>query len=198
MPRGGPRKAGGPSKKGSKSRVTLLTSDVELEVPPLPDPNDWIAPPHFVETPKEEEKAVIRMDTPDADIEAMWPDDPALDDIEVEWCGAVVKWWHDIWSSPMAGEFVHSDIHSLYLACYYLHESLNAYYRPSDRLAFGKQFQATIKDFGLTPSARESLRWQVAQGTMAQQRTDQVRAAASASTDRSKLSSVEDIYSQYA
>lgn len=177
------RKAGGPSKKGSKSRVTVLRAVDGVEVPPLPDARDWIAPPHPV------------VGVEELGVEAVWPDDESLVGVEVDWCEAVKAWWGDIWSSPMSGEFVSSDIHSLYLACYYLHESLNAFYRPSDRLAFGRQFQATIKDFGLTPSARESLRWQVAQGTVAQQRTDKARAVVSGSLDR-RVSS-DDVYSRF-
>ena len=145
MARGGPRKAGGPSKKGSKATVTLLPDAEGRAIPPLPPAEDWLQVPEEL-------------------------------GMEAEWNPAVERWWNDIWSSPMSTEFVHSDMHGLYLGCYYLHESLNAYYKPGERVQMAKAFENTLKSYGLTPSARESLRWQVAQGTSAQRRTDQLRA----------------------
>ena len=89
-------------------------------------------------------------------------------DFEPQWAKPVVKWWNDIWTSPMSQEFVESDIHGLYMACVYLHESLNPYYKVAERLKNAQAWETTIAKYGLTPTARESLRWQVAQGTQAQ------------------------------
>lgn len=177
MARGGARKADGPSKKAGRSNFkTLEVSDI-VEIPAMPDPRDWIGPPRMVTQPKDKEsRAVLEAGGIDPD-EAIKETD---DELEVDWYEPVKNWWHDIWSSPMSGEFVDSDIHGLYLACYYMHESLNPFYKSGDRIAWAKQFEAAIKNFGLNPSARESLRWQVAQGSAAQSRTNQIRAAASA------------------
>lgn len=155
MARGGPRKAGGPSKK--KITIKHLEDRSDAEVPAMPDPNHWIPAP---QGPAEETEV----------------------DFEAEWSPAVVAWWEDIWTSPMSSEFVDSDIHGLYMACVYLHESLNPFYKISDRVKNAQAWEATIKNYGLTPTARESLRWQVAQGTQAQNRTNQLRAQAKAET----------------
>ena len=74
MPRGGPGKAGGPSKKGVKATVTILTGGMDKEeIPYLPDAADWL------------------VNKNDED----W-------DVEPEWSPVVKKWWEDIWTSPMA------------------------------------------------------------------------------------------------
>src|SRR5699024_11537300 len=69
-----------------------------------------------------------------------------------------------------------SDIHSLYIGAVHLAQSLDAEARPADRLKSAQQWQACLKDFGLTPTARESLRWQVAQGLQAEKCTQEIRA----------------------
>lgn len=174
MARGGPRKADGPSKKGSKATVTLLKAPdkTEIDIPPMPPAEDWIAPPRSVTTRGKRDQALVEK-------EGIMDNgfvDPYDEDLPApEWSPAVVKWWEDIWTSPMASEFVKADYHGLYLGCYYLHESLNPFYKLSDRVSASKAFEATLKNFGLTPSAREGLRWQIAQGTAAQNRTNSLR-----------------------
>ena len=148
MARGGPRKAGGPSKKKVFQKV--LEDQSEAEVPPMPNAEDWIPVP---QGPAEETEL----------------------DFEPQWAKPVQEWWRSIWTSPMSSEFVDSDIHGLYMACVYLHESLNPYLKVADRIKHAQAWESTIAKYGLTPTARESLRWQVAQGTQAQNRTDQLR-----------------------
>lgn len=189
MARGGPRKADGPSKKGVKSNFKTLTENDLVEIPPMPDASDWVSL-----------TALLGKKRTDKDQRTVDEFESALleEDGEIEWAGPVVDWWQDIWSSPMANEFVDSDIHGLYLACYYFHESLNPFYKASDRIAFAKQFENAIKNYGLTPSARESLRWQVAQGAAAQNRTQQIRAGLSqGSYDESVGGDMSDLYSEY-
>lgn len=171
------RKAGTPSKKGSKSSVTLLKAVEGAEIPPLPRAEDFIS-------------------FPGGDPARHGGNDSDYETVEPQWNRAVEDWWDSIWSSPMSGEFVESDIHSLYLACMYLHESLNPFNKPAERAGFGKNFEATIKNFGLTPSARETLRWQVAQGTAAQSRTDMLRSKASSETVR-ETGKVTDLYANF-
>ena len=167
MPRGGPGKAGGPSKKGAKATVTILTGGMEKdEIPYLPDAADWL------------------VNKNDED----W-------DVEPEWSPVVEKWWEDIWTSPMANEFLKADLHGLFMACYYLHESVNPNYKLADRLTAGKAFENSIKAYGLNPQARSALRWQVAQGETAQRRTDRMRDEARAE-QKKKMSSggMQDLY----
>lgn len=188
---GSPRKAGGPSKKGSKAAVTLLKVNPDLEIPPMPPAEDWISFPHQIYANKGGNHMLEKAGLMQQDGEE-WTGDIA------DWNPAVVRWWRDIWSSPMAGEFADSDIHGLYLACYYLHEALNPFYKPSERNAMAKSFENVQKNYGLTPSARESLRWQVAQGTAAQNRTDQLRAAASKGSPIKESADIYDLYNREA
>lgn len=175
MARGGPRKADGPSRK--KVTQTVLVNREDAEIPPLPDPHDYLPLP------------------PGAD-EA---EDDDFYDPEFDWAEPVKRWWEDIWTSPMSSEFVNSDIHGLYIACVYLHESLNPYYKLTDRLKAGSAWEATIKNYGLTPTARESLRWAVSQGEQAQNRTNQLRSQASNNPQASKQSrnEIADLYRQH-
>lgn len=194
MARGGPRKADGPSKKGAKATVTLLTlpNQDEVVIPDMPDPNDFISLPGVQGNLAPYAEAALDeagVDTAPVDL----LEEPEFD---VDWNPAVKRWWHDIWSSPMSSEFVKADIHGLYMACYYMHESLNPFYKLSDRLAAGRAWENQVKNYGLNPSARESLRWQVAQGTMAQQRTNQVREAASAVRNTKGVNDMAALYSR--
>ena len=177
MSRGGPRKAGGASKKGSKAAVTILTHQdpALIQIPDLPNPEDWIQlPPHLRE-----------------DIDSLG--------LEIKWLQPVKEWWEYVWSSPMASEYVAADVFGLYLGCYYLNESLNPYYKASERLGFSKQFEATMKNYGLTPSARETLRWNIAQGTMAQNRTNQIRAMSQSNQPKPVSDDdIADMYSEFA
>lgn len=199
MARGGPRKADGASKKGSKATVTLLKQpeDGEIQIPPMPPAQDFIGLPE-IQTNQRGSNDTQTMK--DAGIDPYHKErDTSFDEEELvpEWNPAVVRWWNDIWSSPMASELVKSDIHGLYLGCYYLHESLNPFYKLTDRTNAAKAFENTLKNYGLTPSAREGLRWQVAQGTAAQKRTDQIRSSMSAGGKYEKKGSVEDMYKRH-
>lgn len=124
-------------------------------------------------------------------VDAMEVDDPTEESFQQEWFEPVVQWWNDIWTSPMSNEFVDSDIHGLYLACYYLHESLNPWYKLTERLTAAKMFEATVKNYGLNPSSREQLRWSVAQGTAAQNRTNHLRKSMSDGIQKSPAEQAE-------
>ena len=159
-----PRKAGGPSKRGTKAAVTVLTGINPEDKPPLPDPNVWLAQDYAAEDALTEQEA-----------EELGLDSTQIGIDELEWHPAVKEWWTFIWDSPMASEYIHADLHGLYLGCYYLHQSLNPDFKISDRNNMTKQFENVQKNYGLTPSARQTLRWQVAQGEAAQGRTNRMR-----------------------
>ena len=79
-----------------------------------------------------------------------------------KWMPHVIAWWNDIWSSPMSSEFDDADIHGLYLACMYLQESTNSGLKASERISYGKNYEAAVRNYGLTPMARRSLQWEIA------------------------------------
>ncbi len=103
---------------------------------------------------------------PDAEV-------PALPtDADIEWHPLTVKWWTDVWSSPMAPEFDSSDVHGLYV----LAMLVNAFWlEPSQSLAAEIRLQRQC--FGLTPIDRRRLQWEVARGEKADEDTQQTRAA---------------------
>lgn len=176
MARGRKAKPGG-LRPDQRKPGKILETDEDRVIPPMPDAANW-APP---QGPAEETE-------------------PGF---EPEWRQPVIDWWDSIWSSPMASEFVESDVYGLYMGCVYLQESLNPYLKVADRIKNAQAWEKVVKDFGLQPSARESLRWQVAQGTQAQNRTDQIRQqknvenkykAAKANDPQGKI---HDLYGQF-
>ena len=72
------------------------------------------------------------------------------------WLQQTTEWWADIWRSPMAPEFLQSDIHGLYI----LAELVDLFWtEPSTALAMEIRLQRQC--FGLTPIDRRRLQWEV-------------------------------------
>lgn len=97
-----------------------------------------------------------------------------------EWPKPVSDWLSSVWRSPMAGEFVEADRHPLYMAAAHLAQSLDPELKPAERLKSAQQWEAALRNFGLQPSARESLRWAIGQAEIASKRTDEIRATKAA------------------
>ena len=73
-----------------------------------------------------------------------------------EWRDEVKVWWQDVWTSPMADEYIQSDRHGLVL----LADLLDQYWRnPNKTLATEIRLQRQC--FGLTPIDRRRLQWEV-------------------------------------
>ena len=83
------------------------------------------------------------------------------EDVEREWPAPVERWWNDIWSSPMSSEFTDSDIHGLYLACFYMAQVLNPWLKMSDRISASKAYETQVRNFGLNPMSRRTLQWEI-------------------------------------
>lgn len=98
------------------------------------------------------------------------PELPA-DLVEGDWHPAVVTWWRDLWSSPMAPEYVDSDRHGLLM----LAVLLDRYWRePTTQLAAEIRLQRAC--YGLSPTDRQRLRWEVDRGEQAAADTARRRA----------------------
>lgn len=91
------------------------------------------------------------------------------------WSRPVVAWWKDIHKSPMASEFAESDLHGLYVAANYLNEALNPRNNAGERLKLAQGWERTLKAYGLTPNARENLKWSISQAEQAEHRTKDLR-----------------------
>lgn len=81
------------------------------------------------------------------------------------WHKLTRSWWKDIWVSPMASEFLQSDIHGLYILADLVDQYWN---RPSKDLAAEIRLQRQC--FGLTPIDRRRLQWEVERGEKAEER----------------------------
>lgn len=93
-------------------------------------------------------------------------------DAGIEWHPLTLRWWNDIWSSPMAPEFDASDIHGLYM----LATLVQAFWsEPSTQLASEIRLQRQC--FGLTPIDRRRLQWEISRGEAAEDETSTRRNA---------------------
>lgn len=144
MPGPLPKDPGTRARRNKSATKATLQPVEDPYIPDLPDPEDYIP---------------FALDTPAVD-----------DDLRPVWSKAVKNWWTDIWSSPMSAEFHPSDIHGLYLAAVYLQQALNPLLKAADRLAFAKQHEACVKNFGLSPMSRRALQWEIAKVDEAHQR----------------------------
>ena len=87
-------------------------------------------------------------------------------EVEVPWHAMTLAWWQDIWTSPMAPEFLDSDVHGLYV----LAALVDQFWRePSTALAAEMRLQRQC--FGLTPVDRRRLEWHVEQAEQAVEKT---------------------------
>jgi len=83
-----------------------------------------------------------------------------------EWHPQTVAWWRDVWRSPMAGEFLASDVHGLLIVAVLV----DRFWRePSAGLAAELRLQRQC--FGLTPMDRRRLQWSIEKAEEAVQRT---------------------------
>lgn len=72
------------------------------------------------------------------------------------WHKMTRRWWHDIWHSPMAPEFLKTDMHGLFRLAVLVDRF---WFEPSVPLASEiRQQQAA---YGLTPIDRRRLQWEV-------------------------------------
>jgi hypothetical protein len=69
-----------------------------------------------------------------------------------------IAWWHDIWHSPMAEEYVDADKHALFRLAALIDQF---WQHPSKEL--GGEIRLQQQAFGLTPLDRRRLEWSVAQ-----------------------------------
>jgi hypothetical protein len=80
------------------------------------------------------------------------------------------RWWRDVWSSPMAVQFVRADVHGLFR----LAVLIDLYWsEPSTKLA--AEIRLEQQAFGLTPLDRSRLEWSIEQTEQAKDRRDRQR-----------------------
>lgn len=104
------------------------------------------------------------------------PEIPDLPD-HVDWHAAVLSWWTDCWSSPMAPEWTESDRHTLFLAARLIQQVWDESTSAASRVTSATEARHLLRECGLTPMARRSLQWEVDRGETAAERTAQRRTA---------------------
>ena len=72
---------------------------------------------------------------------------------------ACLAWWADVWASPMAPEFVRSDIHGLFMLAYLVDEFWSE--GAVDRKALLGEIRLQRQCFGLSPIDRRRLQWEI-------------------------------------
>jgi hypothetical protein len=76
---------------------------------------------------------------------------------KTEWHPMTIAFWDDVWASPMAKEYLDSDVHGLYV----LAELVERYWREPNGPA-AAEIRLQRQCFGLTPIDRRRLQWEVA------------------------------------
>lgn len=75
---------------------------------------------------------------------------------EVEWNPMTLEWWADLWPSPMAEEYLDSDIHGLYRLALLID---NFWENPDSKTH--AEVRLAQQAYGLTPLDRRRLEWSV-------------------------------------
>lgn len=84
------------------------------------------------------------------------PDLVDMDGNVTEWRPETLEWWDEVWCSPMAGEFVDSDVQGLYRLAILVE---NFWREPSAKNH--AEIRISQQEYGLTPYSRRRLEWTV-------------------------------------
>jgi len=90
---------------------------------------------------------------------------------EGEWHTLTLRWWRDVWSSPLRHEFLRADLGALFR----LAVLVNAFWL-SAKLEIAKEIRLLEREFGLTPLSRRRLEWTITQTEEAVDRHERKRA----------------------
>lgn len=99
------------------------------------------------------------------------PSLPSRGEGEQDWDPLTVAWWFDVWHSPMAEEYVRSDVHALFR----LAKLIDMFWAEPSK-EFAAEIRIEQQAFGLTPLDRRRLEWTVERAEEAQDRARERRA----------------------
>ena len=89
----------------------------------------------------------------------------ALPAVDHEWHPLTLEWWQHVWESPMAGEYLQTDVDGLGR----LAILIDAFYRkPNPNLL--KEIRLQEARFGFSPVDRARLQWEVLKGEEAEKK----------------------------
>lgn len=90
---------------------------------------------------------------------------PELPKRRRKWRPETLAWWEDIWSSPMASEFIKVDIHGLYI----LADLIDCYWREHNA-TLATEIRLQRQCYGMTPIDRRRLQWNIERAEKANER----------------------------
>lgn len=73
-----------------------------------------------------------------------------------DWSAATRRWWHDIWASPMAAQWLESDVHGLLILA-----ALVEQFNGTGDLKVATEIRLQGAAYGLSPLDRRRLSWEV-------------------------------------
>ncbi len=78
----------------------------------------------------------------------------------IAWHSLTQQWWDDIWSSPMAPEYIHADINGLFRVAM-LYNDFWLAETHKERAEIQVRLEKADADYGTNPMARRRLEWQI-------------------------------------
>lgn len=96
-----------------------------------------------------------------------------------DWHPLTVRWWSDVWSSPMGPEYDSSDVHGLFALAVLTDDFWRAS-SPSARTVLAAELRQQSQRFGLSPLDRRRLQWEIERTDEAQAKGAKRRGGASA------------------
>lgn len=76
---------------------------------------------------------------------------------EGQWHDLTVRWWRDVWSSPLRDEFLRADLGALFRLAF-----LTDMFWSEPTLSIATEIRLLEREFGLTPLSRRRLEWSIA------------------------------------
>lgn len=99
---------------------------------------------------------------------------PELPERPDGWHSMTLRWWADVWASPMSPEWDDSDRHNVYLLAMIYDDIWRAESAP-ERQRAAAEYRQQRKDLGLTPFDRRRLEWQIEQADEAREKGEKRR-----------------------
>jgi hypothetical protein len=117
-----------------------------------------------------------QLSSPEAAAKNDVPNLPAREKSSERWHAKVVAWWKSVWRSPMAAEFLDSDVKG---GLYVLAELYQVLWdgEQKDVAKVAAEIRQQEIRFGLSPIDRRRLQWEVEKGDQAEERTTRRRRA---------------------
>lgn len=101
---------------------------------------------------------------------------PGREKSSERWHAKVVVWWESVWRSPMAQEYLDSDVKGGLYVLAELYQALWAGEQKDAAKVAAEIRQQEIR-FGLSPIDRRRLQWEIEKGDQAEERTTRRRRA---------------------